>query len=115
MRHAVAPAMLLAALIIPTAALAGEQRLLPAEEWLMPRSGDRLLDWEPLRTTVREWMDAEVPSRIVIEYPGGEHGSLWVSELEDWLVTLGVPASVILTRPGGRVDGLTIWVEPQDD
>jgi hypothetical protein len=107
--------MLLAALMVPAIGSASEPRLLPAEEWLMPRSGDRLLDWEPLAMTVREWMDAEVPSRIVIEYPGGEQGSLWVTELQSWLVTLGVPASAILTRPGGRVDGLTIWVEPEGD
>jgi hypothetical protein len=100
---------------MPQAAIAGEQRLLPAEEWLMPRSGDRLLDWPPLAATVREWIGAEVPSRIVIEYPGGEQGSLWVAELEDWLVTLGVPEAAIFTRPGGPVDGLTVWVEPLEE
>ena len=104
--------VLLLVVLIQAMVLAAEPRLLPAEEWLMPRSGDRLLDWEPLAVTVREWMDADTPSRIVIEYPGGEQGSLWVAELKDWLVTMGIPASAILTRPGGRVDGLTIWVEP---
>jgi hypothetical protein len=105
---------LILASVLSSGLSAGEVRLLPAEEWLMPRSGDRLLEWQPLAETVNEWMDASVPSRIVIEYPGGEQGSLWVSELEDWLITLGIPETAIFTRPGGRVDGLTIWVEPVD-
>ena len=107
-------ALILSSLLCAFSAGAGEVRLLPAEEWLMPRSGDRLLEWEPLAATVREWMDAEAPSRIVIEYPGGEQGSLWASELEDWLVTLGVPQDAIRAQPGGRVDGLTVWVEATD-
>jgi len=102
------------ALLLVASAAAGEPRLLPAEEWLMPRSGDRLVEWEPLAAVVREWDAAEVPSRIVIEYPGGEQGSLWVAELEDWLVTLGVPQAAISTRPGGSEDGLLVWVEPVD-
>lgn len=101
-------------LALGSSAWAGEARVIPAEEWLRPRSGAGILDSEVVQATVREWMAAEGTARIVIEYPGGEQGELWASELRDWLITLGIPAGDLSLRPAGSPEGLTLLVEPRD-
>lgn len=101
--------MLLAA---SSGAMAGEH-LVPAEEWLRPRSAERVLAMEPVREAVREWR--AWGGRITIVHASGETGSLWASELRDWLIALGLPADAIGLRPGGTGAGLLLVVAPEDD
>ena len=37
---------------------------------------------------------------IELRYPGGEEGEIWVQDVIDWLVALGVPSSSMQTLPG---------------
>lgn len=52
-----------------------------------------------VRQMVEKWMQSE-QAVIDIRYPGGEAGSLWASELHDWLVALGIPSSLITSQAG---------------
>jgi len=70
-----------------------------AEEWARPRSGYSLSQMGSLQATI-DSMNNNAGSLLILQYPGGEVGALWVSELKDWLVSLGVPSSRIRTRPG---------------
>ena len=72
---------------------------LSAEEWARPRSGDRVTRLPAVRGVMEGWLQAS-GSLISIHYPGGEAGTLWASELRDWLVALGVPSNAIRIQPG---------------
>ncbi len=68
-------------------------------QWSGPRDGERLLTMPVLRqvmATLAQHPDA----RLLIRYPGGEDGIIWVAELRAWLVALGLPSARIETRPG---------------
>ena len=79
--------------------------LIDADRWATPRSGQALVEMEPLRNAVNELM-RRPGSRMVIRYPGGEAGQLWVQELRAWLVALGVSSSRIELVPGGVEDNI---------
>ncbi|HKJ08011.1 MAG TPA: hypothetical protein VKA76_02890 [Gammaproteobacteria bacterium] len=53
-----------------------------------------------------------VPNAVlVINYPGGEQGSLWAHGLRSWLVALGIPSRRLRLAPGSqREDALDIQV-----
>ena len=70
-----------------------------AEEWARPRSGYSLSRMKPLQATINS-VNENAGSSLIIQYPGGEEGALWASELKDWLVSLGLPSSRIRMRPG---------------
>lgn len=79
-----------------------------AEEWAIPRHGETLIKHAGLRKIVNRWQ-AEPEHIIEIRYPGGEEGELWVKELMDWLVALGVPSNVLVHIPGsGAEDIITL-------
>jgi len=81
-----------------------------AEQWDLSRTGDRMLGIEGLRQAVNQW-SADTSQVIELRYPGGEEGDLWVSQLSDWLVALGVPSSNLNTVPGsGSGDIIRIQV-----
>lgn len=79
------------------------QWTISAEEWARPRSGYSLSQMAPLRATINS-MNENEDSLLILRYPGGEEGALWVSELKDWLVSLGVPSSRIKSRAGQSND-----------
>jgi hypothetical protein len=72
---------------------------LSAEQWDMPRQGEALLQQSDLAGFIRQWQ-MQPGSLIEIRYPGGEEGELWVGELVDWLVALGVPSAAIQAFAG---------------
>jgi len=76
-----------------------DDSMLTAEQWERGRSGDTILQLPAVRSIVDEWL-SDTGRLIEIRYPGGEEGELWVHELEDWLVALGVPADKLLMSPG---------------
>lgn len=73
--------------------------VLNAETWEVSRHGEKLVHVEPLAQIVKKW-HADPRKLIELRYPGGEEGEIWVEELKDWLVSLGVPSGSILLVPG---------------
>lgn len=78
---------------------AKDQLVLHAEQWEAARAGDRLLSVPVLKHLVNTWA-AHPHQKIELRYPGGEDGELWVSDLEDWLVSLGVASKYMSAVPG---------------
>ena len=58
-----------------------------------------MLQMDGVGAAVRE-MDSQQDSRLLLRYPGGDEGSLWVEELRSWLLALGVEPGRIELRPG---------------
>ena len=78
---------------------------LQAEQWELTRSGETVLSLPVLNQLVNEWLRDK--SRIIeIRYPGGEEGELWVQELTDWMVSLGIPSKKIVNVPGSGADDI---------
>ncbi len=88
---------------------------LSVDDWARPRSGTRILSFAPLRDLAAVWSTVPEGSIIEIRYPGGDEGSLWASELSDWLVALGIASEYIKLMPGHvRADEIElIIVEPR--
>lgn len=89
-------------LLVP--ALAGDNAAdftvtLRAEQWETLRNGEALLKQPELAGLVQRWMQTS-GSMIELRYPGGEEGEVWVRELIDWLVALGVPSAAMQSLPG---------------
>jgi DnaJ-domain-containing protein 1 len=76
---------------------------LRAEQWDTLRNGDALLKQPQLAELMQRWM-SRPGSTIELRYPGGEEGEVWVHELIDWLVALGVPSTAMQTLPGSGTD-----------
>lgn len=79
------------------------QVTLKYEQWDMPRHGEALVKQPVLDKIVRAW-DQDPEKRIELRYPGGEEGELWVRELMDWLIALGVPSGSMVASPGSGAD-----------
>jgi len=78
---------------------------LQAEQWELSRSGERLLGITGIADVVNEW-STDAGQQIELQYPGGEEGELWVYQLMDWLVALGVPSANLVAVPGSGEEGL---------
>jgi hypothetical protein len=74
-----------------------------AEQWELTRSGESLLSLPVLKEVVTAWLQRQ-DEIIEIQYPGGEEGELWVQELMDWFVSLGIPSGQMLAVPGSGID-----------
>lgn len=86
-------------------ALANTVRIytLSADAWARPRSGAMVAGLEPIRLAVSYWESSD-NAAILLSYPGEDSGELWVAELRDWLISLGVPSDYILLSPGLQVE-----------
>lgn len=78
---------------------------LHAETWDMPRHGEALLKVPELSEFMKHWMK-NPQQKIELRYPGGEEGELWVEELKDWFVALGVPVNLIQVFPGSNAEDI---------
>ncbi|MEJ2643419.1 MAG: hypothetical protein P8180_00565 [Gammaproteobacteria bacterium] len=80
------------------------------DDWARPHDGRAVVHMQPLAQAVQTL--TRVPHAVlVINYPGGEQGSLWAHELRSWLVALGVPSRRLQLAPGSqREDALDIQV-----
>ncbi len=76
---------------------------LHAEQWELARSGDTILSMPVLNRLIQVWL-SDKQKKIEIQYPGGEDGELWVQELTDWLVALGIPSKYMIITPGSGAD-----------
>ncbi|MGB0713517.1 MAG: hypothetical protein ACPGUC_08155 [Gammaproteobacteria bacterium] len=84
--------------------------VIPATDWLRPRSALGVSGNRVIQAAVQRWMDTS-GGRMAIRYPGGDQGTLWARELRDWLTSLGVASEHIDLVPGGPSgDGLAIEV-----
>lgn len=70
-----------------------------AEQWAIPRHGERLLKMPALKQVISQWQQNTL-QYVEIRYPGGEQGELWLRELQDWLIALGLPADSIRSSVG---------------
>ena len=86
---------------------------LKAEQWDIPRHGETLLKQPELGKIVRQWL-RQPEARIEIRYPGGEEGELWMRELMDWLIALGLPSSSMHPVPGSGAEDVVrlVLVQP---
>lgn len=88
---------------------------LQADLWETAREGKHLLQVDGLRTIVNAW-SMEKDGHIELQYPGGEEGVLWVHQLMDWLVALGVPSANLIAVPGsGEGDVIRLQVIKSGD
>ncbi len=103
--------VLVAALGGASAAFAGSSYTITADMWMQPRSGSLILQMPPVQAAVRDWMQ-HPGSQLVILHSGDDQGSLWASEVQDWLVSLGVPSTDIRKRVSGQDENsVTLLVE----
>lgn len=73
--------------------------VITAQHWAMPRQADTLIALPPLAKAVS--LFRTMPgARLVIRYPGGDEGSLWLNELQSWLVALGIASKDMELVPG---------------
>ncbi|MGH8307242.1 MAG: hypothetical protein ACRER0_03135 [Gammaproteobacteria bacterium] len=83
-----------------------------ADMWMQPRSGEVMLQMSPVRAAVHDWL-AHPGSHLVILHSGDDMGSLWSSEVQDWLVSLGIPSTDIQKRVSGQNENsVTLSVGP---
>lgn len=83
---------------------------LRAEQWELSRNGERLLGIDGMAEVVEKW-SSENHQKIELQYPGGEEGELWVHQLMDWLVALGIPSGNLVAVPGsGQGDVIRLQV-----
>lgn len=88
----------------PVLLIAANQEInLHAETWDVPRYGEALLRIPELQDIVKQWM-VQPQKTIHLRYPGGEAGELWVGELKDWLVSLGVASKSIQISAGSDAE-----------
>ena len=88
---------------LPVAASLNTENILLAEQWELSRNGAALIQIPVINKVVKHW-SKKTDQTIELHYPGGEEGELWVGELRDWLVSLGVPTKNITITPGSGVE-----------
>jgi hypothetical protein len=94
-------------LSIAPAVSADPAYIITAEQWAVPRSAEVLLKMPALRTAIQT-MQATPGNRLLIRYPGGDEGALWMSELRSWLISLGVSSQKIESVPGSEVNQIEL-------
>ena len=88
---------------------------LHAEQWELARNGEQLLQVPVLNKVVNKWLLKE-GYRIELRYPGGEEGELWVDELTDWLISLGIPSKyLVAVRGSGEADIIIFKIIKTED
>jgi len=91
--------MSLGLLALSGLAYAAPVYILNIAQWSGPKDGARVLQMDGVGAAVRD-MDNHPEGRLLLRYPGGDEGSLWVEELRSWLLALGVEPGRIELRPG---------------
>ena len=95
----VAQFVMIALLAVNTVVATPVETELHAEQWELSRNGERLLGTDGIAGVVKDW-SSDNRQKIELQYPGGEEGELWVHQLMDWLVALGVPSTSMVAVPG---------------
>ena len=116
-RREISSALIGGLLICAGLAAANSSRIfiLSADEWARPRSGEVIIEFEPVRAAIGYW-DKVDNSIILLRYPGEDSGELWAAELRDWLISLGVPSDSIRLVPGTQAaDEIRLIVGDRDE
>ena len=92
-----------------TLAAAGTKRIISAEQWAVPRSAEVLIKLPALNEIIQE-MQALPDSHLLIHYPGGDDGEVWLSELRSWLISLGIASNMIESIPGSEANQIELEV-----
>jgi hypothetical protein len=74
---------------------------LTSQEWNVPRNEATILAMPALQKLIHAYQQTS-DAMVLIKYPGGDEGTLWVSELRAWLISLGIASNTIQTAPGSR-------------
>ncbi|MFC1589165.1 hypothetical protein ACFL3P_02725 [Pseudomonadota bacterium] len=81
---------------------------LAEEQWDLVKQGEQLLAMPMMQQLVERWslsLSSGQEQAIELRYPGGEEGELWVEELRDGLISLGIPSKYLFVVPGsGEAD-----------
>jgi hypothetical protein len=105
-------ALLLVVAMSTASAASASSYTITADMWMQPRSGSIMLQMPPVRAAVQDWIQ-HPGSHLVILHSGDDVGNLWSSEVQDWLVSLGVPSTDIRKRVSGQDENsVTLTVEP---
>lgn len=91
---------------------ADSTRIITAEQWAVPRSAETIINMPPIREIINH-MQTLPGNRLLIRYPGGEEGVLWVSELRSWLVSLGISSQTMELVPGSEQNQIELSVIQQ--
>ena len=73
--------------------------ILTAEQWAVPRDVEAIIQMPALASAMAE-LQATPGGRLLIRYPGGDAGTLWMTELHSWLVSLGLSSADMERVPG---------------
>lgn len=76
-----------------------EQYEITSDQWARPRSGGRIIAFEPLQKLVRH-LDEQASDVVVIRYAGGDEGLLWAEELRGWIIALGISGDRVRLHAG---------------
>lgn len=80
---------------------------LTEEQWDLVKQGEQLLKMPVMQQVVDRWssLSSVQAHAIELRYPGGEEGQLWVEELKDNLISMGIPSKYLIAVPGsGEAD-----------
>lgn len=81
---------------------AADIELLHAVEWSVPKQASIIIAMPAINKSMKK-LQTNVNSSLKIKYPGGDEGTLWVSELRSWLITLGLSSKRIEIIPGSAI------------
>lgn len=83
-------------------------------QWAGVQSPRQIVALDPVRNAVNA-LAADPGARLAVVHNGGEDGVFWASDLEGWLISLGVPAARIEDRAGAVAPGeLHLELETSD-
>jgi len=94
-------------LLLFSGSLMAESWQLTLDEWSRPRSGEVVMEMAPVADAVLAWHQ-ESDRHLELVYPGGEQGEIWVAELRDWLLALGVDRRAIRLQPGAPSEDVVL-------
>ena len=93
--------LLFALLLVPAGMVQALEtsHILTAEQWAVPRNVETIIQMPALASAMAE-LQATPGGRLLIRYPGGDAGTLWMTELHSWLVSLGLSSADMERVPG---------------
>jgi hypothetical protein len=93
--------LLFALLLVPAGMVQALEtsHILTAEQWAGPRNVETIIQMPALASAMAE-LQATPGGRLLIRYPGGDAGTLWMTELHSWLVSLGLSSADMERVPG---------------
>jgi len=94
--------MSIVALFFSINVLAADIELLHAKEWSVPKQAATLLTMPAINKSMQK-LKKNVNTVLKLKYPGGDEGTLWVSELRSWLIALGLSSKRIELVPGSAI------------